>query len=488
MAEAHRAPMSNNGRLPPAQRAARAWDGGARQLRRLPRLRPMYAAIRSLGQQRRDCSVERCWRWRDAGRQVREADGVVVLNEVVLTRCLSVAATTTAHGGNRPHPGTTARHGWAARLARHGGDAVSVSSWGTRRGRHRPRAAGDPARAPIASRAAAVLLDPTLRGRGRDGSRWPATSWTTHETSRSGRWRSPRTARSWQAAQHRLSLRGPAGARARRPRRPARDLHRAPKDRDQRTIVGTTTTTSRSRRGADRGGHPADAEGQAEHEPRGRDGSLRGWRSRARRVATVIVRRVYARPSRLRVWCNRKFRGSTSGSLRRAHGDETERGSLTATRIVALTKRHRCSEWLPVEGGPSPSRGAKGATLDARGQAFLDFNSQLMCTNIAKHTQGRRRDPATGGARRTQPVHGTEPRARWGGSLPKLTPGDIDTFFSQRRCTRRTRTRSSSPNGHWPPQDPGPLHARTTGAPRARSASPAIRDGGQPSRASGVVR
>jgi len=65
------------------------------------------------------------------------------------------------------------------------------------------------------------------------------------------------------------------------------------------------------------------------------------------------------------------------------------------------------------------------------GRRYLDFNSQLMCTNIGhshpKVVRAIQEQAAT--LAYANPFMATEPRARLGAKLAEITPGDIDTFF-----------------------------------------------------------
>src|SRR6187397_3643844 len=112
---------------------------------------------------------------------------------------------------------------------------------------------------------------------------------------------------------------------------------------------------------------------------------------------------------------------------------ETERGSMTGDEIVALTKRHTLFEWsAQSKVDPIPVAGAKGCYLwTPEGKRFLDFNSQLMCTNIGhghpKVIAAIQEQAAT--LAYANPFMATEPRARLGAKLAELTPGDIDCFF-----------------------------------------------------------
>jgi taurine--2-oxoglutarate transaminase len=101
--------------------------------------------------------------------------------------------------------------------------------------------------------------------------------------------------------------------------------------------------------------------------------------------------------------------------------------------MVALTKRHTLFEWsAQSKVDPIPVAGAKGVYFwTPEGKRFLDFNSQLMCTNIGhghpKVVEAIKQQAET--LAYANPFMATEPRARLGQKLAELTPGDIDTFF-----------------------------------------------------------
>ena len=108
-------------------------------------------------------------------------------------------------------------------------------------------------------------------------------------------------------------------------------------------------------------------------------------------------------------------------------------GTLSGEEIVALTKRHTIFEWTAQgKADPIPVAGAKGSWFwTPEGKRFLDFNSQLMCTNIG-HGHPRviaaiQEQAAT--LAYANPFMATEPRARLGAKLAEITPGDIDAFF-----------------------------------------------------------
>jgi taurine--2-oxoglutarate transaminase len=106
---------------------------------------------------------------------------------------------------------------------------------------------------------------------------------------------------------------------------------------------------------------------------------------------------------------------------------------LTGEEIVALTRRHTIFEWSPQSKvDPIPVAGAKGSWFwTPEGKRFLDFNSQLMCTNVGHGEERVIRAIQEQAARLpyANPFMATEPRARLGAKLAELTPGDIDTFF-----------------------------------------------------------
>ncbi|MEP7082254.1 MAG: aminotransferase class III-fold pyridoxal phosphate-dependent enzyme [Chloroflexota bacterium] len=111
----------------------------------------------------------------------------------------------------------------------------------------------------------------------------------------------------------------------------------------------------------------------------------------------------------------------------------TQHGAMTGDEIVALTKRHTLFEWsAQSKVDPIPVAGAKGVYFwTPEGKRFLDFNSQLMCTNIGhghpKVIAAIKEQAET--LAYANPFMATEPRARLGAKLAEITPGDIDTFF-----------------------------------------------------------
>jgi taurine---2-oxoglutarate transaminase len=112
---------------------------------------------------------------------------------------------------------------------------------------------------------------------------------------------------------------------------------------------------------------------------------------------------------------------------------ETEHPTMTGDEMVALTKRHTLFEWsAQSKVDPIPVAGAKGVYFwTPEGKRYLDFNSQLMCTNIG-HGHPKVIEAIQRQAEQlayANPFMATEPRARLGQKLAEITPGDIDTFF-----------------------------------------------------------
>jgi taurine--2-oxoglutarate transaminase len=112
---------------------------------------------------------------------------------------------------------------------------------------------------------------------------------------------------------------------------------------------------------------------------------------------------------------------------------ETQHGTMTGDEMVALTKQYTLFEWsAQSKVDPIPVAGAKGVYFwTPEGKRYLDFNSQLMCTNIG-HGHPRVIEAIKAQAETlayANPFMATEPRARLGQKLAEITPGDIDTFF-----------------------------------------------------------
>ncbi|RPJ69822.1 MAG: aminotransferase class III-fold pyridoxal phosphate-dependent enzyme [Acidobacteria bacterium] len=107
--------------------------------------------------------------------------------------------------------------------------------------------------------------------------------------------------------------------------------------------------------------------------------------------------------------------------------------SMSSEEIVRLCRRHTIYEWsVQSKVDPLPVARAEGVYFwTPEGKRFLDFNSQLMCTNIGhshpKVVRAIQEQAAT--LAYANPFMATEPRARLGETLARITPGDIDTFF-----------------------------------------------------------
>jgi taurine--2-oxoglutarate transaminase len=107
--------------------------------------------------------------------------------------------------------------------------------------------------------------------------------------------------------------------------------------------------------------------------------------------------------------------------------------TMTGEEIVALCRRHTIYEWsVQSRVDPIPVARAEGVYFwTPEGKRYLDFNSQLMCTNIGhshpKVVRAIQQQAAT--LAYANPFMATEPRARLGAKLAAITPGDIDTFF-----------------------------------------------------------
>jgi taurine--2-oxoglutarate transaminase len=107
--------------------------------------------------------------------------------------------------------------------------------------------------------------------------------------------------------------------------------------------------------------------------------------------------------------------------------------TLTGEEIVALCKRHTIFEWSPQsKADPIPVARAEGVYFySPEGKRYLDFNSQLMCSNVGhSHPKVVKaiQDQAAVLAY-ANPFLATEPRARLGAKLAEIAPGDISTFF-----------------------------------------------------------
>jgi taurine---2-oxoglutarate transaminase len=106
---------------------------------------------------------------------------------------------------------------------------------------------------------------------------------------------------------------------------------------------------------------------------------------------------------------------------------------LTGDEIVALCRKHTLYEWsVQTKVDPIPVARAQGVYFwTPEGKRFLDFNSQLMCTNVG-HSHPRvvkaiQEQAAT--LAYANPFMATEVRARLGAKLATIAPGDMDSFF-----------------------------------------------------------
>ena len=106
---------------------------------------------------------------------------------------------------------------------------------------------------------------------------------------------------------------------------------------------------------------------------------------------------------------------------------------MTGDEIVALCRKHTIYEWsVQTKVDPIPVARAEGVYFwTPEGKRFIDFNSQLMCTNVG-HSHPRvvkaiQEQAAT--LAYANPFMATEVRARLGEKLAQITPGDMDTFF-----------------------------------------------------------
>jgi taurine--2-oxoglutarate transaminase len=107
--------------------------------------------------------------------------------------------------------------------------------------------------------------------------------------------------------------------------------------------------------------------------------------------------------------------------------------TMSGEEMVELCRRHTLFEWsVQSQVVPIPVARAEGVSFwTPEGKRYLDFNSQLMCSNVGhshpKVVRAIQEQVAT--LAYANPFMATEPRARLGARLAELTPGDIDTFF-----------------------------------------------------------
>jgi taurine--2-oxoglutarate transaminase len=107
--------------------------------------------------------------------------------------------------------------------------------------------------------------------------------------------------------------------------------------------------------------------------------------------------------------------------------------TMTGEEMVALCRKHSIYEWSPQSKvDPIPVARAQGIHFwTPEGKRFIDFNSQLMCSNIGhshpKVVKAIQEQAAT--LAYANPFMATEPRARLCAKLAEIAPGDMDTFF-----------------------------------------------------------
>jgi len=120
---------------------------------------------------------------------------------------------------------------------------------------------------------------------------------------------------------------------------------------------------------------------------------------------------------------------------------------MTGEEIVALNKQHTLYEWSAQSHvDPIPVVGAKGVHFwTPEGKRYIDFNSQLMCTNIGHG------HPKVIEAIRVQaeqlayanPFMATEARGRLGAKLAELCPVTSTCSSSPTAGPKPTRTPSA---------------------------------------------
>src|SRR5215203_829447 len=107
--------------------------------------------------------------------------------------------------------------------------------------------------------------------------------------------------------------------------------------------------------------------------------------------------------------------------------------TMSGAEMVDLCKRHTIYEWSAQSKiDPIPVARAEGVYFwTPEGKRYLDFNSQLMCTNIGHGHPAviRAIQEQAATLAYANPFMATEARARLGAKLAEITPGDIDRFF-----------------------------------------------------------
>ena len=143
-------------------------------------------------------------------------------------------------------------------------------------------------------------------------------------------------------------------------------------------------------------------------------------------------------------------------------GISTAPGAMTGDEIVELTKRHTIFEWsAQAKVDPIPVAGAKGCWFwTPEGKRYLDFNSQLMCTNIGHGDERVVKAIAeqAADARVRQPVHGHRAARPARGQARRAHAGRHRHVLLHERGRRGERERDQGrADVHGPPQDRRPL-------------------------------
>ncbi len=163
--------------------------------------------------------------------------------------------------------------------------------------------------------------------------------------------------------------------------------------------------------------------------------------------------------------------------------------TLTGEEMVALCRKHTIYEWsAQSKVDPIPVARAEGVYFwTPEGKRYLDFNSQLMCSNIGhSHPKVVRAiQEQAAGARLRQPVHGHGAAGPPGSQARDPRPGRHGRLLLHER--RRGGQRERDPHrarGDRPPQGAGAVPLLPRRAPRGRSRSPGTRAAGPRSRGS----
>src|SRR4026209_1074204 len=106
---------------------------------------------------------------------------------------------------------------------------------------------------------------------------------------------------------------------------------------------------------------------------------------------------------------------------------------MTGADIIDLCTHPTLFEWsAQSQVDPIPVARSEGVYFwTPEGKRYLDFNSQLMCTNIGHGHPAviRAIQEQAATLAYVNPFMATEVRARLGAKLAAITPGDIDCFF-----------------------------------------------------------